>query len=395
MFKLAVIYLFLHMLIVDSQATHIQKESIIKRESMKKKSRASGEMIHEVIFAIKQNNLDTLDAMLLERSTPGSPTYQQWMTFEEIGDYISNPDSANAVKNWLGTNGITTHWESPRKEYLKAKASIAKWEELFAAEFFEWEDDKMHEDAKHFIRSEDYSLPDHVHPHIEAVFNTVQAPPHLRKKFYRKDETATTAMKSNLRSKVGENEQSDIAEDITVSLESDTAAPQSYVTVAFLSKLYGISSNIGSTNLKQSVFETASQGYSTTDLSSFQKYYGLTAQSAVNIGGHRTTECGTISNYGYPYYYYGYGYSINKPYGCGEGNLDIQYIMGIAQKTISIYWYVNPNQGDPFVAWLVDISGATDPPTSNSISWVSDHYSCFNLFIRKINSFLGHLFSFH
>jgi hypothetical protein len=55
---------------------------------------------------------------------------------------------------------------------------------------------------------------------------------------------------------------------------------------------------------------------------------------------------------------------------CSEGNLDIQYIMGVAQTTVSLYWYTSSNTGtDPFVAWITDVANESNPPTANSVSW--------------------------
>jgi hypothetical protein len=51
------------------------------------------------------------------------------------------------------------------------------------------------------------------------------------------------------------------------------------------------------------------------------------------------------------------------------GNLDIQYITGMAQHTTSIYWYVSGDGDDPFVSWITDVANEKNPPKSNSISF--------------------------
>ena len=54
--------------------------------------------------------------------------------------------------------------------------------------------------------------------------------------------------------------------------------------------------------------------------------------------------------------------------------MDIQYIMGVAQKTISIYWYEGGANStlDPYVLWLVDVAADPNPPLTNSMSWGSN-----------------------
>ncbi len=88
-----------------------------------------------------------------------------------------------------------------------------------------------------------------------------------------------------------------------------------HTTVAALNSLYNIPSNLGSAAQNQSVFETSNEFYSAKDLKLFQQYYGLTVQPAISIGGHMNDSCSTTG----------------KGNSCFEGNLDVQYIMGIAQ----------------------------------------------------------------
>eukprot|EP01033_Poteriospumella_lacustris_P005244 gene5244-3749_t len=89
-----------------------------------------------------------------------------------------------------------------------------------------------------------------------------------------------------------------------------------YVTVAFLNQYYGISTNNGSSSYAQSVFETSTEYFAPTDLTLFQQHFQLHVQAAVSIGNHNTTSCPV---------------SATNTKSCFEGNLDIQYIMGVSQ----------------------------------------------------------------
>jgi subtilase family serine protease len=113
--------------------------------------------------------------------------------------------------------------------------------------------------------------------------------------------------------------------------------------------------HVGNASLSQSVFETSEEYFSPRDLNAFQKLYGLQEQAAENIGGFvlKSGVCAT---------------SGNGP-DCYEGNLDLQYMMGMAQNVATIYWYVGG--GDPFVTWITDVADEENPPQSNSISWGS------------------------
>lgn len=77
----------------------------IPRDTVIRKARSSVREAHELIFAIQQRNLPLLDKILLERSTPGNPKYQQWLSFEEIGNYVQNPISTRQIASWLQHEG--------------------------------------------------------------------------------------------------------------------------------------------------------------------------------------------------------------------------------------------------------------------------------------------------
>lgn len=139
-----------------------------------------------------------------------------------------------------------------------------------------------------------YLLPLEIIKHASHIFNTVQLPPNL------------VNPKSVVRGRKGMKKR-----------RGTTTASQE-VNVHFLNSLYAIPSNLGSATLTQSVFETNQQYYSPADIKLFQEQYGLTVTAAIPIGGHTTSSCSIQAGTGDD---------------CYEANLDIQYIMGIAQST--------------------------------------------------------------
>lgn len=292
-----------------------KKMEVMKdRPQFHMKTKVDGSAQHEVIIAVKQRNLDQLHDILMERASPRSPTYQQWLTFEEVGVLTSNEPAAKAINAWLAESGVTVTWESIHHDYIKATTSIEVWENLLDASFHYYHDESVinNGNPRVYMRSQEYSIPDTLAEHIECIFNTVQAPPLISKHYHVKD--TTKKFKTNLR--------------------FNDFKPQSYyppvVTVQFLNSFYGITSNIGNVNLNQSVFETANEYFSQSDLTQFQSSNGLTQQKAIDIGGFETSTCSTTGT--------------GKD--CFEGNLDIQYIMGISQvcnnnlETILIFLYL-------------------------------------------------------
>jgi hypothetical protein len=107
------------------------------------------------------------------------------------------------------------------------------------------------------------------------------------------------------------------------------------------------------------MFSTADQYFSQDDLKTFQTTYDLTVQSAVDIGGHVSTNC-TVHNI-----------TSAGTDDCYIGNVETQYLMGLAQNTMTIYWYVDDTEIDPYVAWITDLSSLENPPSVNTISYGS------------------------
>jgi len=227
-------------------------------------------------------------------------------------------------------------------DYIRATAKISQWEQMLNTKFFEFEDQsRVQSSWKNRVmhRAEEYSLPEHVVPHLHTVFNTVQVPPVYRKKYYMKDMKFENKVTANLRKDV------------------QATAPQ--VTVAFLNEYYNMTGLDGNASMSQSVFETAEESFSPTDLTQFQQMYGLKVQAATAPYGFSTNNCqvGTATT----------------GFDCYEGNLDVQYIMGVAPSIATVYWYVDdPDAGpDPFVAFVTALSNTPNPPLVNSISWGS------------------------
>ena len=268
-------------------------EKQIPRDTFRQLSRADPAAKHELVFAIPQKNLLLIESILMERSSPGNPLYQQWLSFDEIGSMVRNVESVEALLNWLELYDVDVTWMSRHSTYFKVVATIGEWEKVLDTTFYGWEDvskrGSFMKKDRVVYRALSFSLPAIIKDHVSAVFNTVQTPPEFHPKYKLKSSNSNIPFKSYLRG--------------MLQTQSSTV-----VTVSFLNKLYNIVSNIGSNVIKQSVFETNGEEYSTNDLTTFQKTYGLKVQNAVNKNSFAVADCSDM-NY------------------CTEGNLDIQYIM--------------------------------------------------------------------
>jgi subtilase family serine protease len=93
-------------LLGPSHAGSVLREVMPLREGFLVHSKPAKNTSHEVIFALRQLNLDVLEHELLERATPGTSKYQQWMSFDEVGALISNPTAYDALFSYLSKNDV-------------------------------------------------------------------------------------------------------------------------------------------------------------------------------------------------------------------------------------------------------------------------------------------------
>ena len=221
---------FLFQLWNKSFGKHVRMESLLPRPTLTKLRKSPALQEHDVVIAIHQPNIDLIEETLLARSTPGSPMYQQWLSFDEVGDFIRNDAAVSAVEQWLQENGAKVTWKTVRSEYIKAVAPLSIWEQMLDTQFYEWEDTSDPRRAQSYHLAEHYSIPHNLHQHIYAILNTAQSPPVINK--YAQIKGKEGLFKTNLR----------VDQQPTNSHESIQA---NKVTISYLDTYYKIGSNAG------------------------------------------------------------------------------------------------------------------------------------------------------
>jgi tripeptidyl-peptidase-1 len=211
---------------------------------------------------------------------------------------------------------------------------------------------KGEESPVYVDRCLEYSVPVILKNHIDGIFNTVQVPPKLYSHVKRQEKATSKISESQSFFRVS---------------KSNKKLSNQGVTVSFLNDLYEISSNIGNAKFNQSVFSTGGNYFSQNDLSEFQTGNGFSQQQAIVIGGHETDDC-SLSATG------------NQ---CDEGNLDTQYISGVAQVTGTIFWY--SGAADSYLDWILAVANDSNPPNVNSISYGSIEQEMSPLAMSRFN----------
>ena len=314
---------------VHTKRTHVFKESIphlSSRIDILKQSRMRSDYNHEVIFVIKQKNMEELTSFLHDVSDPSSGNYGQHMTRTTVSDMTSNPVGRDSVMEYLHATGATVVAETLGGEYITATAPISVWEGMFNCEFYMFHQTRENDTINRVVRTESYSIPVHLNDHVDSVFNTVQMP-----------------HENLIRVRLGPAVVVPGEEKFDLQAISFTTPPK-------LRAAYNVGTNTGSNSSTQCIYASLNQYYSPADLLKFQTTYNLKQQSiSTVIGGHESSSM-----------------CISTPSNCAEANLDVQYIMAASPVSPTTFWYTDLNW---YSEWLVTVANTAKPALVISISY--------------------------
>ena len=246
---------------------------------------------HKVVIALKQLGVDFLENFVYQVSDPSSPTYGKYLSREEVGKLTINQPGLDAVREYLRANDIMEYQETLYGEYVSVTSTLGKWENLFGAEFMPYK--HISSEAIYF-RSTAYEIPSTLTEHVFAIYNIMELP------FLNYE----NRFQGNYRRTLIEDG------DLTSSLFG-------YITPAALNSFYNIFTNQGNSLTSQTIYSAVGQYFSSDDLAIFQFYFEIPWHPVdLDVNSRdQPSQCN------------------DNPNNCGESNLDLQYIMSIAQNT--------------------------------------------------------------
>ncbi|KAI9639968.1 hypothetical protein NHQ30_011637 [Ciborinia camelliae] len=127
----------------------------------------AGHMINLQI-GLKQGQFDELERHLYEVSDPSHQRYGQHLSAQEVNDLVKPSDETHdLVHEWLQDNNIeaSSLEYSPAKDWIKVTIAIEDIETLLDTKYSTYK----HEDGEYIVRTPEWSLPLHLHDHIETI----------------------------------------------------------------------------------------------------------------------------------------------------------------------------------------------------------------------------------
>ena len=315
--------------------THVFKESIMRlssRSDLIKKTPLPDHYVHDLIFIVQQMNLDELERVLHDVSEPASPNYGRHWSGEQVQALTYNPEARDAIVTYLHANGATVTSETLGGEFISAKATLSVWKKMLKTEFFMFHQRQRNGDIHQLARAHEYSVPKELDNHIHHVINVVELPLVV---------SSGPTIIHRPSDPIEENEK-------TSGFHEEKVKLNGWILPANLREYYHLEEVYGNELSTQSACGFNQDYYSPRSLAYFQKNMtNQPLQPALLKGGFVSED-------------------PNLDY--GEGNLDIQYIMGVSPRSPTTYWH------SPFgiFTWLVSISETINPPLVLSVSYGAD-----------------------
>lgn len=319
-------------------------------------------------IALPQTRFDELERHLYEASDPYHARYGQHLLKEQIEELVKPPrHSVDAVDAWLTQYGITGEdmiRRSPAGDWITVTVPIMLAEEMLDTEFHLW---KHAVDGNVLVRTTQYSLPEHLHAHVELVQPTT---------YFGRPKAMSTAFHFNNAS-VSLAELIDISTTSSVGNSGTANAPaltdpllkvdcSKVVTISCLLQLYNAESYKPAAADKNSIGITGYLGQF-ANVGDLQAFYASERPDAVNS----TFKTVLINN----------GQNNQSPSLAGlEATLDTQFGFGLTYPTPRTFYStggsppfipddITPqNTNEPYEEWLQYMSALSDKDIPRTVS---------------------------
>jgi len=292
----------------------------------------------DIMVGMKRSNMDRLQAIFEESSTPGGPRYLQHLSWKEMGDLIRPGNKAmGAVIGMLSANGGTNIKVAPHGDYIKATLPMTNLETLTGSSFQSYVNPSV-PGSKIYRLANGVSLPSDVAEYVETFTGAHGFP--LEYKAQKMNATDNTCL-----------------------------AAGTCVTPTLVWQTYGMDAktfaNHSDSNI-QAIGQFEGESVSAGDLSAFCQRLDPAADCSIKkyIGENPQSEPGL------------------------ESMLDVEYMVGLNNYVDTwVYSYPKLNFCADLLAWSNDVTSEAKHPSVVSLSYGSQKMGfCDSKTVQRLSS---------
>ncbi|EKM59772.1 uncharacterized protein PHACADRAFT_250501 [Phanerochaete carnosa HHB-10118-sp] len=347
------------------------KETVNVPRGWTKRDEAPRDLTVDLRIALPQSNFPLLEQHLWEVSDPFNERYGAHLSQEEVNELIApHPESVDLVNSWLAEHGLSGAdiARSPASDWVKVRVPVGLAEEMLDAKYHVYE----HSTGDTLVRTTSYSLPEHLHAHIELIQPTT-----LFSRF--------RASKATLHFDQAAQTSSTNTDAPAISVPSASggtvdASCNTTITVTCLKELYNA---VGYTPLVNSGNQVACTGYldQFANLDDLQLFFADQVPAAVNSSFKLISINGGQNNQSEP---------------GDEANLDTQFLFGITHPIPATFFttagsppfipdVLTPtDSNEPYLDWLDFILNTPNPPQTISTSYADDEQTVPPSFAQRV-----------
>ncbi|KAK8091208.1 hypothetical protein PG994_000713 [Apiospora phragmitis] len=151
---------------IKARTPYQVKETHFAPRGWKRVERASADRVMNLQIGLKQGNFEELERHLYEVSDPAHARYGQHLSQQDVKDLVKPSDEAlDLVHEWLQDNGVAPAGYSTAKDWISVTLPVEKIESLLDTKYHTYE----HADGSRVARTSKWSLPAHLHDHIDTI----------------------------------------------------------------------------------------------------------------------------------------------------------------------------------------------------------------------------------
>ncbi|KAI0080805.1 tripeptidyl peptidase A [Panus rudis PR-1116 ss-1] len=342
---------------------HKLKESIPPPRKWVKTAPAPKDLTIELRIALPQPNFAELERHLYEVSDPFHERYGEHLSKEEVDGLIApHSDSIHTVNEWLAHHGLTEDAlvRTPAKDWVRVTVPISLAEEMLNTEYHIY----THvEDGDTIVRTTSYSLPEHLHEHIDLVqpttlFSTLRG---MKTNFRFEDDVQAKALV---------NADAPPIKVPSASGGQVDASCNGTITIHCLQQLYNA---VGYKPLANTGNQIGITGYleEFANIADLQLFYADQRPDALNTSFKFISVNGGLNN------------QSSEEAGA-EANLDVQFAFGLAFPIPGTFYSTAgrppfkpsvgtpTNTNEPYTDWLDFVLSHPNPPQTISTSYADE-----------------------
>ncbi|KAF8622167.1 hypothetical protein AX15_007283 [Amanita polypyramis BW_CC] len=342
-----------------SSTTYLVKEKFDTPRGWSKHSTPSSDHVISLHIGLPQPNFPSLERHLYEVSDPDHPRFGNHLTKEEVEELVApHSGSLDAVNDWLASYGLGENdiVRSPAKDWITIKIPVNLVEEMLDTKYHVY---KYENSDDYLVRTTSYSLPKHIHEHIDVIQPTTSFGRFRRQRstLYLVEDDAQKMAASHgqiVDSKTGLTVDASCNRTITVK-----CLQQIYNAVGYVPK--ATDNSIGITGYLEQY----------ANIQDLQTFYAEQRPDALNTSFEFVSVEGGIN-------------PQNLSLAGAEANLDVQFAFGLSFPTPGTFWStagrppyipdtITPNNtNEPYLDWLHYVLEQESVPLAISTSYDDD-----------------------